>query len=112
MEPMDGDQGLESGRSPNPDNEGQSTDINAEEPWTFELQPNPEQDRQDNPTVDVQFNTQVEVHALKLQGNTDESPQVRIILSVWDSNTQTYRDVLDSSGNPLVSAADSLIWLS
>ena len=105
MEPMDGEQGLESSRSSIPELEGdQSSDINAEVPWTFPLQSNPEDNRDENPKLYVTFNKPVEVHALKLQGNSDQSQFVRIIPSVRDRSSQTFSDVLDSSGNPLVSA--------
>ncbi len=103
MEPMDGDQGLESVRSTSQASGGQSTDINAEEPWTFTLEPSLENNRQETPKLDVQFNTRVQVHGLKLQGKTDENLEFRFVLSVWDSSFQTFNDVQDSSGEPLVS---------
>ncbi|XP_030846397.1 uncharacterized protein LOC115926092 [Strongylocentrotus purpuratus] len=102
MEPMDGEQGLESIRSSTPASEDQSTDINADKPWTFELQSNPEDNRDQNPKLDVKFNTEVQVHALKLQGDSDQSQTVRIIPLVRDRSTQIYTDVLDSSGKPLI----------
>ena len=104
MEPMDGEQGLESSRSTSPASEDQSSDINADEPWTFELQSNPEDDRDQNPKLVVRFNTEVQVHAFKLQGDSDNSQSIRLIPSVRDGSTQTYTDVLDSSGIPLVSS--------
>ena len=103
MEPMDGEQGLESSRSTTPASEDQSSDINADEPWTFGLQSNPLDNRDQNPKLDVQFNTEVQVHGLKLQGDTDKSQTVRLIPSVRDPSTNAFTDVLDSAGKPLVS---------
>lgn len=110
MEPMDGEQGLEVDRSTVPSSAGQSSDIHADKPWTFPLQSNPEENRDKNPKLDVKFDTLVELHALKLQGNTDKAQTTRMILSVLDEATQTFKDVLDSSGKPLVSL-DSITCL-
>ena len=105
MEPMDGDQGLEDERSTSPPLQGDaSSDINAERAWTFGLQDDPEANRDRNPNLVVQFSKEVEVHALKLQGDSDQSQLVRIVLSVSDRSGQTYTDVEDSSGGRLVSA--------
>ena len=103
MEPMDGEQGLESERSTLPSSEGQSTDVNADNPWEFPLPTNPEENREETPKVVVKFKTKVQLHGLKLQGNADEPQEVQIILSVWDETTSTFKDVTDSSNKQLVS---------
>ena len=104
MEPMDGEQGLERDRRTVPASGDESTDINAERPWTFLLQSQAGDNRENNPKLVVSFNTKVEVHALKLQGNTDQKKEVRFILSFPDEATSTFKEVQDSSGSPLVSS--------
>ena len=104
MEPMDGEQDLEKDRTTEPENaEEQSTNINEDNPWTFALMPEPLQDRERNPKLIVTFKTTVNVHALKLQGNTDEVNEILFTLSVKDESAETFSDVMESPDKLLVS---------
>ena len=103
MEPMSQDQSLEAEREEVPSGEDQSSLVNSDNAWTVPLQEEPLANRQDNPYVTVSFATEVEVHALELQGSSDEVDDVTFILSPWDEELQEFRDYLDSSGEPKVS---------
>ena len=103
MEPMSGDQGLESERYTNPSNEDESTLLNSDSAWTVTLQDEPLANRDDNPQVILSFETEVEVRALQLQGSSDEVEDVTFILSYTDDESFEFRDYLDSSGQPKVS---------
>ena len=106
MEPMSGDQGLESDRVTIPFNEDQSTLVNSDNAWTVPLQSLPRSNREQNPKLIVTFNTKVEVHALKLQGSTDAAEDITFILSYWDEESRQFQDLLDSSGEPQVSGVE------
>ncbi len=74
---MSGKQALEEDRSFTPRQiPNQSTDINAESPWTFELSPLEE----DAPLLTVEFNSKVEVRGFKLQGNGELVKKLEFIL--------------------------------
>lgn len=103
MEPMGGDQGLESERTTVPFQEDQSTVVNSDNAWTVSLQTQPMVNRDENPKLRVTFNTKVEVHALKLQGSTDAAEDIAFILSYLDEESQQFKDFTDSSGQPQVS---------
>ena len=105
MEPMSGDQGLESDRETVPSNRDQSTVLNSENAWTVTLQEEPLANRQENPRIILNFVTKVEVHALQLQGRSDVVEDVTFILSTWDEDSKEYRDYPDSSGEAKVSGA-------
>ena len=107
MEPMSGDQGLESDRVAIPSNGDESTLLSSENAWTVQLQEQPLRNRQENPKVILNFVTQVEVHALQLQGSSDEEGMVTFILSSWDEESMEFRDYLDSSGEPKVSRLET-----
>ena len=103
---MSGDQGLESERATVPLSEGQSTLVQSDNAWTVTLQSSPLSNREQNPKLIVTFNTEVEVHALKLQGSTDSAEDITFILSYSDEESGPFRDLLDSSGGPQVSAIE------
>ena len=103
MEPLGGEDGLEEERSTNPTSGEQSTIIDSLQPWTFDLQTNPSNNRSENPTLTVKFNTRVEMRGLKLQGSTDGNEVVAFMLSFLDGESQTFEDVSDSSNEPSVS---------
>ena len=105
MEPMSGDQGLDSDRETVPSNGDQSTVLNSENAWTVTLQEEPLANRQGNPRIILNFVTKVEVHALQLQGRSDVVEDVTFILSTWDEDSKEYRDYPDSSGEAKVSGA-------
>lgn len=107
MEPMSGDQGLESDRETIPPNGDESTLLSSENAWTVTLQDEPLESRQENPKVTVNFVTQVEVHALQLQGSSDEAEVVTFILTYRDEGSETLKDYLDSSGKPKVSGLET-----
>ena len=103
MEPMSGDQGLETDRVTIPSSEGQSTLVNSDNAWTVTLQEEPLANREGNPQVIATFVTSSEVRALEFQGGSDEVQDITFILSYWDDDSQEFRDYLDSSGEPRVS---------
>ena len=103
MEPMEGDQGLESERSTLPSQEDQSTLVKSDNAWTVSLQSQPMANRAENPKLRVTFKTKVEVHALKLQGSPEATEDVTFILSYWDEESQQFKDFTDSAGQPQVS---------
>lgn len=76
MEPLRVQQDLEEERSffPKQDKD-QSTDINADSPWTFGLP------SETIPMVIVNFNSKVNVNGFKLQGRDGISPKLKLILS-------------------------------
>ena len=106
MEPMAGEQDLEENRiKVTDDAEGQSTNINEDNPWTFALMQEPLQNRERNPKLIVTFKRKVEVHGLKLQGNTDEVNDIILLLSVKDESADMFSDVTESPDKILVSKA-------
>lgn len=103
MEPMSEDQALESERVTVPSNEDESSLLNSDNPWTVLLNEAPLENRQENPHVTVMFATKVEVHALQLQGSSDEVEDVTFILSSSDDESTDFREYLDSAGESKVS---------
>ncbi len=76
MEPLNGLQDLEDERSFSPEqDQDQSTDINADSPWTFELRP-----AEKIPTVYVEFKSKVVVQGFKLQGSGQTLKELQFIL--------------------------------
>ena len=94
MEEMSGDEGLESSRVTYPSSENQSTLVNSENAWTVSLQDKPLESRDKNPKVTVNFRTEVEVRALKIQGSGDEAKDLTFILSFWNEESEQFEDYL------------------
>ena len=107
MESISGEDGLEMGRSTAPSSSDGSTLVNSIQPWTYDLQSNPEDNRSANPTLTVQFVRKVEVRGFILQGNTNGAEDVTFLLSVSE-DFEEFADVLDSSEMPLVSTGNGL----
>lgn len=110
MEPMSGDQGLESDRVTVPSNEDQSTAVDSDNAWTVTLQKEPLANRQENPQIIVSFEKDVDVHAMLLQGSSDKVEKVTFILSAWDEDSLEFKDYLDPSGKPKVSGYGICPW--
>ena len=94
MEEMSGDEGLESSRVTYPSSENQSTLVNSENAWTVSLQDKPLESRDKNPKVTVNFRTEGEVRALKIQGSGDEAKDLTFILSFWNEESEQFEDYL------------------
>ena len=78
MEPLNGLLDLEERRFISPQ-QNQSTGINADNPWIFELLPYV--DAENKPTVTVEFKSKVEVHGFKLQGSGDIVKELQFVVS-------------------------------
>ncbi|XP_071803667.1 uncharacterized protein [Asterias amurensis] len=105
MEQLDGTQGLEAKRSVQPAiANDQSTSVNAQQPWTFSLDNQPSlKDRETvkNPSVTIDFKTEVTVTGVRLQGSTNND-NIEFILLAKRRLGETFVIVQGASGKALV----------